>query len=163
MNQVRKIALLCAVATFATSGAARAQSSFDLKSPDSRIEVRVRTAQGIRYDVVLNGRAILEDSSLSIDVDHKAFGKSSSKVLHSQERSHDEMIEPVVRQKFAKLRDRYNEVRLEMDGGYAVTFRVYDEGVAYRRSQSLRRRDEPEFLRQRPGLLSAGRRLHVPQ
>src|SRR3981081_1649994 len=119
MTKVRKIVLLWAVAAFSLGATAQAQSSFDLKSPDKRIEVRVRTAPGVRYDVVLNGRAILEDSSLSMDIDHKAFGKDSSKVLHSQERSHDEMIEPAVRQKFAKLRDRYNEVRLEMDGGYA--------------------------------------------
>ena len=62
---------------------AAAQSSFDLKSPDKRIEVRIRTAHGIRYDVVLNGRAILEDSSLAINVDHKEFGKDSVKVLHA--------------------------------------------------------------------------------
>ena len=35
---------------------ARAQASYDLRSPDKRIEVRIRTAQGVRYDVVLNGR-----------------------------------------------------------------------------------------------------------
>src|SRR6202047_896773 len=137
MNKLRKILFLLATAVFSTATAAQAQSSFDLKSPDKRIEVRARTAQGVRYDVVLNGRAILENSSLSIDIDHKTLGKDTAKVLHSKERSHDEMIEPVVRQKFAKLRDHYNEVRLELDGGFAVTFRAYDEGVAYRLETSL--------------------------
>jgi len=99
-----------------------------------------RTARGVRYDVVLKGRAILEDSSLSIDVDHKTFGKDVAKVLHSKASSHDEVIEPVVRQKFAKIRDNYNEVRLELEGGYAVTFRAYNEGVAYRLETSLPRR-----------------------
>ena len=51
---------------------AAAASSYDLRSPDKRIEVRIRTAEGVRYDVVLNGRAILEHCSLSIDVDHTA-------------------------------------------------------------------------------------------
>ena len=45
---------LCLLATLAS-----AQASYDLRSPDKRIEVRIRTAQGVRYDVVLNGRAIL--------------------------------------------------------------------------------------------------------
>jgi alpha-glucosidase len=120
---------------------AAAASSYDLRSPDKRIEVRIRTAEGVRYDVVLNGRAILEHCSLSIDVDHKTLGKDAVKVLHSKASGHDEVIEPVVRQKFAKIRDNYNELQLEMDGGYAVTFRAFNEGVAYRLETSLPSRE----------------------
>ena len=46
-------------------------------------------------------------------------------------------LEPVVRQKSAKIRDNYNELRLEMDGNYAVVFRAYNEGAAYRLETSL--------------------------
>ncbi len=113
-----------------------ASSSYDLRSPDKRIEVRIRTANGIHYDVVLNGTALLQDCSLSIDVDHKTLGRAE-KVLQAKERSHDEILEPVVRQKFAKIRDNYKELRLEMDGGYAVVFRAYNEGAAYRFETSL--------------------------
>jgi alpha-glucosidase len=120
---------------------AAAASSYDLRSPDKRIEVRIRTAEGVRYDVVLNGRAILENCSLSIDVDHKPLGKDAVKVLHSKTTGHDEVIEPVVRQKFAKIRENYNELQLEMDGGYAVTFRAFNEGVAYRLETSLPSRE----------------------
>ena len=43
-----------------------AQSSYDLKSPDGRIEVRIRTAGQLRYDVVLRGTALLEGATLSL-------------------------------------------------------------------------------------------------
>src|ERR1700738_1759663 len=132
-----KLPIILAAAALSMAVTAQATSSFNLKSPDKRIELRIRTAQGVRYDVVLNGRAILENSSLSIDVDHKMFGKDAAKVLHSKERGHDEVLEPVVRQKFAKIRDHYNEVHLDMDGGYGVSFRAYNEGVAYRLETSL--------------------------
>jgi alpha-glucosidase len=131
------IACWLSIASFLLAAKAAAPSSYDLRSPDKRIEVRIRTAEGVRYDLLLNGRAILEDSSLSINVEHKTLGKDASQVIHAKESSHDEVIEPVVRQKFAKIRDHYNEVRLEMDGGYAVTFRAYNEGVAYRLETSL--------------------------
>lgn len=122
---------LCLLATVAS-----AQASYDLRSPDKRIEVRIRTAQGVRYDVVLNGRAILEDSGLSLDVDHKILGREV-KVTAAKESHHDQVVEPVVRQKFAKIRDNYNELRLTMDGDYAVVFRAYNEGVAYRFETSV--------------------------
>jgi alpha-glucosidase len=118
------------------AGNATAQSSYDLRSPDNRIEVRIRTAKGIRYDVLLSGRALLQDCSASIDIDHKTLGRDT-KVLHSKEGSHNEVLEPPVRQKFAKIRDNYNELRLEMEGGYTVVFRAYNEGAAYRLETSL--------------------------
>jgi len=110
---------------------ANAQSSYDLRSPNNKIELKIRTANGVRYDVLLNGRAVLQDCTLSLDVDRKKFGVQA-KVLKHKESSHDEVLEPVVRQKFAKIRDNYKELHLDMDGGYAVTFRAYNEGVAYR-------------------------------
>ena len=128
------VALVWSALMWSTSMSA--QTSYDLRSPDNRIELRVRTAGLVSYDVVLNGRALLEGSTLSLDVDHKKLAVNP-KVAGAKKRSNDETIEPVVRQKFAKIRDRYNELRLTMDGGYAVTFRAYNEGVAYRLETSL--------------------------
>ncbi len=113
-----------------------AESSFDLHSPDKRVEIRIRTAGQLRYDVVLQGRAVLENCTLSLDVEHRKLGMQP-KVVNAKPSSHDEVVEPVVRQKFAKIRDHYNELRLNMDGGYSVVFRAYDEGVAYRFETSL--------------------------
>ena len=51
---------------------------------------------------------------------------------HAKTRTYDGALEPAVRQKFAKIRENYNELRLEMEGNYAVVFRAYNEGTAYR-------------------------------
>ncbi len=122
------------VAVFIETGVA--QSSYNLRSPDGRIEIRIRTAGQIQYDVVLKGRAVLEKSTLSLDVEHKKLG-TQPKVIDAKERSSDQVVEPVVRQKFAKIRDHYNELKLNMEGGYAVTFRAYNEGAAYRFETSM--------------------------
>ena len=119
-----------------TSTGLNAQTSYDLKSPDNRIEVRVRTSGQLRYDVLLRGTALLENATLSLDVEHKKLGLQP-KVTSAKPRSNDQIVEPVVKQKFAKIRDHYNELRLTMDGGYAVAFRAYNEGVAYRFETSL--------------------------
>src|SRR5579872_1623516 len=115
---------------------ANAQASYDLRSPDNRIEVRVRTVGQIRYDVVVQTMPILENATLSMDIDHKKLGMDP-KVIDAKQSSHDEVLEPVVRQKFAKIRDHYNELKLNMEGGYAVVFRAYNEGAAYRFETSL--------------------------
>ena len=121
--------LLSCVAMFAEQ--AIAQSSYSLKSPDARIEIRVRTAGQVGYDVILKGRAVLESSTLSLDVEHKKLGLQA-KVKGAKTSSHEQVIEPVVRQKFAKVPENYNELKLSMEGGYAIVFRAYNEGAAYR-------------------------------
>jgi alpha-glucosidase len=127
--------LLVASATVSTGNAA-AQSSFDLRSPDNRIEIRIRTASRIRYDLLFKGRALLENSTLSLDVEHKKLGVDA-KVIDAKQNSYDQTVEPVIRQKFARIRDHYNELRLTMEGGYAVVFRAYNEGAAYRLETSF--------------------------
>jgi alpha-glucosidase len=130
------VCLLLALGIVSTTQNAAAQSSYDLRSPDNRIEIRIRTAGQVRYDVLLNGAALLENSTLSLDVDHKKLGVDP-KVINTKRDSHDQIVEPVVRQKFAKIRDHYNELRINFDGGYSVVFRAYDEGVGYRFETSL--------------------------
>src|SRR5215510_15288731 len=121
---------------FLCVGFAAAQSSHDLRSPGNRIEIRIRTAERIRYDVLLNGRSLLENCTLTLDVNHQKLGLQP-KVSDAKPRSNNQVVKPVVRQKFAQLRDNYNELRLSMQGGYSVVFRAYNEGVAYRFETSL--------------------------
>lgn len=110
---------------------AEAQSSYDLRSPDNRIEIRIRTVKRIQYDVLLRGKPLLQGCTLSLDVEHKPLGVDP-KITGAKQRHYDQMVEPVVRQKFAKVRDNYNELRLTLEGGHAVVFRAYNEGAAYR-------------------------------
>jgi alpha-glucosidase len=115
---------------------ASADTNYSLKSPDNRIEVEVKVANKITYDVSLNGRQLIKDSSLSLSVDGKTLGENPQ-VKSVKKDSADRVLEPVVKQKFAKIRERYNQLRLEMDGNYAVVFRAYPEGVAYRFETTL--------------------------
>ncbi len=156
---------------------ASAQSSYDLRSPDNRVEIRIRTVPALRYDVLLKGRTLLQDSTLSLDVDHKTLG-TEPKVRAAKKRSYDQTVEPPVRQKFAKIREHYNELRLEMDGGYAVVFRAYNEGAAYRFETSLPRQqvkiygeevklnfasDTLVYYPQEDSMFSHNERKYVPQ
>src|SRR6202158_883522 len=118
------------------AGTALAQARFTLLSPDKRIELRIRTGDRFSYDVLFKGTVLLQNSTFSIDIDHHTLGLQP-KVKTSKERSYDGTLEPPVPQKFAKVRENYNELRLTMDGNYAVTFRAYNEGVAYRLETSL--------------------------
>jgi alpha-glucosidase len=113
-----------------------AQKDFVLHSPDGRIDVTLHPGERFTYDVSFKHTPLLQNAQLSISIDHTTLGVNA-KVLSAKERSQDQMLKPVVRQKFAEIRDNFHEIHLELDGGLAVTFRAYNEGVAYRLETSL--------------------------
>src|SRR5882724_8567433 len=55
----KSLSLLALFAALLATSVAAEPSSFDLRSPDNRIEVRIRTTHQITYDVLLKGRALL--------------------------------------------------------------------------------------------------------
>jgi alpha-glucosidase len=125
------LALTLCLANFAI-----AQRDYSLRSPDNGIEVKIHTADRLQYDVFFKDRPLLQNSQISITIDRATLGLNP-KVTSAKERSADQVLEPPVRQKFAKIRDHYNELRLELEGGLAVVFRAYNEGAAYRLETSL--------------------------
>lgn len=136
MNAILKstVLLLCLLIWLACNAAA--ETTHTLRSPDRRIELRIQAGDRISYSILLNGRPLMQDSTLSMRIDQRKLGLDA-KVKAAKERSVNQEIEPQVRQKFARIRENYNELRLEMEGGYAVVFRAYNEGAAYRFETSL--------------------------
>ena len=143
---IRKFVSLVGLALLA-AGAAMADTNYSLRSPDNRIDVAIRVAKKITYDVSLNGRLLMKDSTLGINIEGKALAENPQ-VKSAKKDSVDKVLEPVVRQKSAKIREHYNELRLEMDGSWR------------RKCKGFQRRCPLPFCR-RPHRLLSGRRIHV--
>ncbi len=122
------------------AGNAMAQSGYTLRSPDQKIEIRIRTADQLKYDVLLKGSLLLQDSALSIKIDQTTLGLQP-RVKTNKERTVNQEIVPALPQQSSRIRENYNELRLDMEGNYAVVFRAYNEGVAYRLETSLPERE----------------------
>ena len=101
-------------------------------------------------------------ASSSINIDETTLGRNV-KVKDAKERSHDEILEPPVRQKFAKIRDYYNELRIDMEGGFAVVFRAYNEGAAYRIETALSRNQVKVFSEEAAFRFGGDHTVYYPQ
>jgi alpha-glucosidase len=102
-----------------------------LTSPNGRISVVVHTAPDLSYDVLYGGKPLLAGATLALSVDGVRLG-AAPRVLSFKTSHTDATVIPPVRQTEASLPDRHNDLRLECAGGWAVEFRAYDLGVAYR-------------------------------
>lgn len=109
-----------------------------VSSPDHKIQVKVSDGKELSWSVNFNNETILKPSRIAMTVkeSNEVFGinVSAQKV---NRRSVDEAFEVVVPTKFRKMQDNFNEMTLTFKGGYAVTFRVYNNGAAYRFETSV--------------------------
>ena len=87
MNAQRTSSLLLA-ACLCLAGNAAAQSSYSLRSPDKKTEVRIRAGSRMQYDVLRNGKILLQDCALSIRIDQATLGRDV-KVKAAKEQSAD--------------------------------------------------------------------------
>jgi hypothetical protein len=70
------------------AGNAAAQSNYSLHSPDKKTEVRIRAGSHIQYDVLRNGKILLQDCAMSIRIDQATLGRDV-KVKAAKEQSAD--------------------------------------------------------------------------
>ena len=127
----KSLLLGCCIAATVCAYAAQAQKTYTLASPDGRLQTTVAVGEELTYGIALDGRTLLDASPLSMRLGDGSTWGANPRVVSVTQTSVDETIaSPFYRA--ASLRDRHNGLTLRMKGDWAVEFRAYDDGVAYR-------------------------------
>lgn len=101
----------------------------EVLSPDKRFRVRIDCGDSLEYRVDYKGRPLIGRSRIGLDIPQLPQG--APVVRSTSRRSVDSTIRPLYG-KTERLPERYNELRIDFAGGWALLVRAYDEGVAYR-------------------------------
>ena len=131
---------LCSLTAFA-------QKSIKLTSPDKNIAVEVSLGDKIAYTVSCGEEVLMKDNTVSLTLGNEVLGVNP-KLTSKKVTSVNETITPVVPLKFSKVENKYNQLRMDFRGGYAVEFRAFNDGVAYR--FVTRKRGEKNWLMSQP-------------
>jgi Glycoside hydrolase 97. len=130
------VILLALPILYSNQASASLASTFDLSSPNGHIQIKIQAGERISYDIAVNGKTVIRNATFSLDIDHTNIG-ANPKVDGTKNDSVERDIQCPVPQKSAKIHEAYKELRLEMAGNYAIVFRAYNEGVAYRFETAL--------------------------
>src|SRR5687767_14599105 len=114
----------------------QAATTYDLTSPNKKLNLRIDVGPRIEYDLLLNQVSLLENATLALDVEHRKLGIDPEVLSTTPTTVNREIRVPVPRQ-FAVLREHYNELRIVFKDAYAIVFRLYNEGMSYRFETSL--------------------------
>lgn len=113
-----------------------AQKVVTAKSPDGQTSVSVTLADRIYYDVVSHNETLLKRSVIGMRLRDKTLG--ANPVLKKKSvRAVKETVKPLLPLKYSEVDNRYTLLSMEMKGGYAVDFRLYNDGIAFRMRTSL--------------------------
>ncbi|MGD9634740.1 MAG: glycoside hydrolase family 97 protein [Pirellulales bacterium] len=126
-------AALLALLTFAMQGLAiGAETSWQLSSPNGRLEVRVEQGDGISYSVQLRGETIIAPSKIDLLVGKSEWIAKQGGEIRATTQSKTEEIDFPVPRKYRQRTVNYNELVLHFPDDSRLAFRAYDDGVAYR-------------------------------
>ncbi len=103
----------------------------ELTSPDGRIKVGIDAGKETVYTVSLDGDTVIPSAQLGLTLgDGRHIGRDV-KVTGVKRGSADRMVaSPFYRA--SEIRDNYNELSFGLAKNWRVTFRAYNDGVAYR-------------------------------
>lgn len=131
-SAVLSLLVLAATTTAVSRAAAQATPGFTVTSPDGDTVVTVGTTGRLTYQVSHRGRPVVAPSAISMTLAGGRVLGASPRVTGTTSRSVDQVLRPVVRVKRADVRDRFNERRIDFDGGFSLIVRACDDGIAWR-------------------------------
>lgn len=103
----------------------------EVASPDGDLRLEIDIADAIRYSLHAGDDLLLERCELALETADGVLGEAPR--LRSVKRTFvDELLPREFPTKNAAVRNRYNGATLRFAGDYAVEFRVFDDGAAYR-------------------------------
>jgi alpha-glucosidase len=114
-----------------SGGPALAQETYQARSPNGQLAISVEVGDTLRYSVNLGGQPLTAPAPLSMTLEGGRVLGHDAKLEEASTRNVDEVLEPVVRVKNAKIPDTYSELTLSF-GDYDLILRAYDDAVAYR-------------------------------
>ncbi len=114
----------------------KSNKTYSVFSPDKSVEVRISAAGGLQYSVLLNGEVIVNPSGLSLLLDDD-LETGIDVTVESELSSHSNKSWQMVCGPRKTISDNYNQIVLNIkenasDLVYALEFRAYDEGAAFR-------------------------------
>ncbi len=103
--------------------------TFNLTSPDGKLELFIHSNDTLSYSLNVSGQAVLVDAEAELTIDGLT---NSNKIIRVKRNSVNRILHPHVQQKSKGVIEHYNEIKLQFENNKSITFRLFDQGMAYR-------------------------------
>ncbi|RZK21359.1 MAG: glycoside hydrolase family 97 protein [Pedobacter sp.] len=108
-----------------------ADEKLNLKSPDGAIQVSINIGEFITYSVSYRNDPLFSNNKLALNLKNENLG-SPAKLLNSKITAVSNTIKPHVPLKYSTVVSSFNKLLMSFKGNYAIEFRAFNNGIAYR-------------------------------
>jgi len=114
------------------NGYSATKDTLSIQSPNAGISLRVWMNRQLNYKILFNGKAITGNSVIDlVPVNGKALSTQNKITSSKIDLVNSQLIVPVSERR-KRMPDCYNQLTIFFKQPYKVTFKIYNEGVAYR-------------------------------
>lgn len=112
--------------------------NYTVKSPDKKVTINVTVKDDVKWSVTYNSdEVLLAPSRIALEFKGgKTLGNNPA-VTKTRPSSVTTVIEAPVAIKNKRIPEEYNQLKVQFKGSFAITFRAYNDGAAYRFETSL--------------------------
>lgn len=129
------IFLFTALALFSIHAAAQ---NYQITSPDGNLNAEIEIKDGIAAQVFKKGNPVVSLQNIGFEIGNDGQKSTDLKVQKATRHSVNETVNPVIKEKSAVLSNVYNQIEIRFKNSSAITFRMFNEGLAYRLSTSAK-------------------------
>ncbi len=124
---------------------------FKITSPDGKISLIVSVDKKITWSVTFNGNQVINSSRTAIILGDGSVPVENTAIRRPSTGSINDTIRAVVPHKRALINDNCNYLTIAFRSGFSLTFRVYNDGMAYRFESDLK---DPLYIKNESAELS---------
>lgn len=122
--------LLLVLFVFSLANAQKSKT-FEIKSPDNKIALKLEVGTKMLWSVQHDGQQIIAPSAISLQLGGGGILGDQAKIISSKTEKIDQVI-AAINYKKENINDQFNQLTINCKEDYGVIFRVYNDGVAYR-------------------------------
>ena len=111
---------------------------YELKSPNGKIKITVNVDNKINYDITHENDEVIGSSPISMTLKGGKVLGENPKVISTKRNEASNLLN-TPNYKRATVKDEYNELVISFKDNYALVFRAYDDGAAYKFRTSFKK------------------------
>ena len=139
---MKKLVFLFAVVfgVIGMNGISGKSNDYELKSPNGKIVMTISVGKDVKYSVKHGNTVVIANSGISMELADGTMlgmGGKALKVKKVETRTVDEILTADFYKKNS-VNNNYNELTINFKGNYKLTFRAFNDGVAYRFTTSFK-------------------------
>ena len=120
-----------------TAGTVLMAKDYTVSSPNGQLTAKIAVGKSITYSLQAGDVALVAPSAIAMKTDRGTWGEGSA-LRRATTSSHKGTIKAFA-YKRVTVTDDYNQLLLQFKDGFALVFRLYDEGMAYRFASTQKR------------------------